>query len=377
MTSSHSTISVRYTGVLGRFKLDVDFVAPMRGVTALFGPSGCGKTTILRCVAGLTRLQGQLVVGGDCWQDDRSFREPYRRPVGYVFQEASLFPHLSVRGNLLYGYQRARKAGVRDDIRLDDVVELLGISPLLDRATPALSGGERQRVALARVLLAQPQLLLMDEPLSALDRITKEDIFPYFEALHASLSLPVLYVSHDIHEIERLADTMVLLDSGRVVAAGPLNDVLSDSRLPLARGREAATVLEARVEKFDAQDCLTVLALDGATLLVPGRVGAPGELRRVRIAATDVSLALEPPSRTTIVNILPARVTALEPLDEAQINVLLTIGHHDGAPRLLARVTRRAQRVLGFRPGQDLYAQVKAASLVAPSDGLQAPTTSR
>ncbi len=376
MTRFDTTIAARYHGVLGRFELDVAFEAPMRGITALFGPSGCGKTTILRCVAGLNRLPGRLVVGGDAWQDDGNgtFRQPYQRSVGYVFQEASLFAHLSVRKNLLYGYRRALKAGTPEDVRLDDVVGLLGIAHLLDRATGALSGGERQRVALGRALLAQPRLLLMDEPLSALDRMTKEEILPYFEALHTSLSVPVLYVTHDISEIERLADYMVLLDAGRVVAAGPLSDLLADSRLPVARGAQAATVLEARVGAFLAQDALTTLDIDGETLLSPGRIGEEGSTHRVRIAATDVSLAIGRPSQTTILNVVPVRVKDIQPLDDAQINVLVTIGHRDGGPKLLARVTRRAQRVLAFGPGQDVYAQIKAVSLVASSQRRAAST---
>jgi molybdate transport system ATP-binding protein len=370
MNRSDSTISARYAGVLGSFALDVAFEAPMRGITALFGPSGCGKTTILRCVAGLSRLPGRLVVGGETWQDHASgiFREPHERPVGYVFQESSLFPHLSVRRNLLYGHRRALKRGAAEAIRLDDVVGLLGIKPLLDRATGALSGGERQRVALGRALLAQPRLLLMDEPLSALDRMTKDEIFPYFEALHASLSIPVLYVSHDISEVERLADSMVLLDAGRVVAVGPLGEVLTDSRLPIARSAEASTVLEACVGAFDPGDALTTLAIDGGTLLVPGRVGKEGGSYRVRIAATDVSLAVDRPSPTTILNILPVRVNDIQPVGEAQINVVVTIGHRDAGPKLLVRVTRRARQMLGFGPGQDVYAQIKAVSLVASSE---------
>jgi molybdate transport system ATP-binding protein len=369
MNKSSATISVRYAGVLGSFGLDVAFEVPMRGITALFGPSGCGKTTILRCVAGLNRLPGRLVVGADVWQDDANgqFREPHERAVGYVFQEASLFAHLSVRGNLLYGHRRALKGGAAEEIRLDGVVDLLGLRPLLDRATGALSGGERQRVALGRALLAQPRLLLMDEPLSALDRMTKEEILPYFEALHATLSIPVLYVSHDISEIERLADTMVLLDSGRVIAAGPLSELLTDSRLPIARSPEASTVLEARVGAFDASDGLTTFDVGGEALLVARRVGEAGTARRVRIAATDVSLAVDRPSVTTIMNIVPVRVKHIEPLDEAQINVVVTIGHREGGPKLLVRVTRRAQRLLGFGPGQDVYAQIKAVSLVASS----------
>ena len=370
MNRADATISARYGGVLGSFALDVAFEAPMRGITALFGPSGCGKTTILRCVAGLSRLPGRLVVGAEVWQDHATgkFREPHERPVGYVFQESSLFPHLSVRRNLLYGHRRALRQGTTEEIRLDDVVELLGIAPLLDRANGALSGGERQRVALGRALLAQPRLLLMDEPLSALDRMTKEEIFPYFEALHAALSIPVLYVSHDISEIERLADYMVLLDAGRVIAVGPLSELLADSRLPIARGAEAATVLEARVGGFDPGDALTTLAVGGETLLAPGRFGETGSRHRVRIAATDVSLAADRPSLTTILNIVPVRVIDIQAVGEAQINVVLTIGHRDGGPKLLARVTRRAQQILRFAPGQDVYAQIKAVSLIASSE---------
>jgi molybdate transport system ATP-binding protein len=206
----------------------------------------------------------------------------------------------------------------------------------------------------------------MDEPLAALDRMSKEEILPYFEALHASLSIPVLYVSHDIYEVERLADHMVLLDSGRVMAAGSLNELLSDTRLPLARSREASTVLEARVGPYSPEDGLTQLVVGGEELLLPRRAGNEGSVERVRIAASDVSLAIDRPSQTTILNVLPVRVQQIEPLDEAQINVLLTIGHREGGPRLLARVTRRAQRVLGFRPGQDIYAQIKAVSLIGP-----------
>src|SRR5215831_13179171 len=263
MNKSAAMISARYAGVLGSFELDVAFEVPMRGITALFGPSGCGKTTILRCVAGLNQMPGRLVVGSEVWQDDVAGKslKPHERAVGYVFQEASLFGHLSVRGNLRYGYRRALKNGIAETIRFDDVVELLGIGYLLDRATGELSGGERQRVALGRALLAQPRLFLMDEPLSALDRMTKEEIFPYFEALRASLSIPVLYVSHDILEIERLADHMVLLDAGQVIAAGPLNELLADTRLPIARSREASTVLEAHIGSYSAEDSLTTLNL--------------------------------------------------------------------------------------------------------------------
>src|SRR5262249_16143051 len=252
MTQPAPQISVKFKGNLGKFALDVAFEAPLHGITALLGPSGSGKSTVLRCVSGLSRLSGELRLGEEVWQDLRgTFLWPHDRAIGYVFQEASLFPHLSVRKNLLYGHQRALKAGASEEIRLDDVVGLMGISNLLDRATAALSGGERQRVAIARALLAQPRLLLMDEPLSSLDRQNKEEILPYFEALHDTLSIPILYVSHDIADVERLADFLVLLEHGRVIASGPITEVLADGRLSIARAPEAAAIVEGFVKGFD------------------------------------------------------------------------------------------------------------------------------
>jgi len=369
MKPAEETISVRYAGVVGTFNLDVTFDVPARGITALYGPSGCGKTTLLRCVAGLIHLTGHLTVAGQTWQDDVTGRylAPHERPVGYVFQEASLFPHLSVRGNLRYGHRRALKKGAAEHVRFDNVVQLLGIKPLLDRATGDLSGGERQRIALGRALLAQPQLLLMDEPLSALDRMTKEEILPYFKVLRDSLSVPVFYVSHDISEIEELADHLVLLDAGSLLAAGPLCEVLADSRFPIARSPEASTVLEARISLYDATDGLTVLDINGEALFLPRRGGKEGRTQRVRVAATDVSLAVDRPSKTTILNVLPVRVRDIHSLDCGQMNVVVTIGHREGGPLLLARITRRAQRVLRFVHGQDVYALIKAVSLMGSS----------
>jgi molybdate transport system ATP-binding protein len=365
MTPPTPIISVTFKGTLGKFELNVNFAVPMRGITALFGPSGSGKTTILRCISGLTHLPGDLSVGDQIWQSKTTFLAPHHRPIGYVFQEASLFAHLSVRNNLVYGRQRALKTGASEEIRFDDVVSLMGLGRLLDRATAALSGGERQRVAIGRALLSQPRLLLMDEPLSALDRTSKEEILPFFEALHQTLSIPILYVSHDISEVERLADVLVLLEDGRVTVAGPLADVLVEGSLPISRTPEAATVVEASVKAFDPQYGLTELALDRETLLVPGRVGEVGKGRRLRIAAADISLAPERPSRTSILNVFPVRVKTIHPINEAQVNVVVTIGHCDDGTKLLARISKRALETLGFAQGQDVYAQVKAVSLIA------------
>ncbi|WP_448203285.1 molybdenum ABC transporter ATP-binding protein [Azospirillum sp. sgz302134] len=358
-------LEARFHGALGAFTLDVAFAAPARGVTALFGPSGCGKTSVLRCVAGLQRLGGHVVLNGEVWQDGRSFRPTHKRPIGYVFQEASLFPHLSVRSNLLYGHRRTVGRGVPETIRLEEVVDLLGLGRLLDRSPENLSGGERQRVGVGRALLSQPSLLLMDEPLAALDRFSKEEILPYLERLHGVLPIPVLYVSHDIAEVERLADHLVLLREGRVVASGPLQDLQADPSLPIARMPEAGVTLTATVEQHEPEYGLTALALPGGRLMVPGNLGEAGAERRVRIAATDVSLARQPPSGSTILNALPARIVAAERQDEVQVMAVVALGEDGQGARMLARVTRKSWDMLGLAPGQPVFAQIKGAALVS------------
>ncbi len=269
---------------------------PATGVTAIFGPSGCGKTTVARCLAGLQYLPGSFcAIDGEIWQDPSTFRKAHQRPIGYVFQEASLFSHLSVRRNLLYGAPRDVNASGPDDIGFDEVIELLGLAKLLDRSPHNLSGGERQRVAIGRALLSQPKLLLMDEPLSALDRLTKNEILPFLERLHERLSLPVIYISHDMSEIERLADHLILMQHGKVVGAGPLQVLQSDPSLPLAGAREAAVSLDATVEAHDAAYGLLTLRVAGGRLLVPAPPVAAGKRQRLRIAASDVSIARAAP----------------------------------------------------------------------------------
>ncbi|MGZ8407379.1 MAG: molybdenum ABC transporter ATP-binding protein [Caulobacteraceae bacterium] len=355
-------IAARFTARLGSFALDTAFEAPGSGVTALFGSSGCGKTTVLRCMAGLARLDnGHLAINGDVWQDGRRFTPPHRRPVGYVFQEASLFPHLSVRNNLRYGLKRAKVA--RTSISFDDVVDLFGIGRLFDRAPTLLSGGERQRVAIGRALLSQPRLLLMDEPLSALDRFSKDEILPYLERLHGTLSIPVIYVSHDIAEVERLADTLVVMKDGRVQAAGPLHAVLANPTLPLARMPEAATVLETKVESIDTVYGLTEVSVPGGRLLVPGDVGSKGARRRVRVLASDISLGRHFPVDTTILNALPARIIHGAPTADHQMTVFLALGTDGDGATLLARISRKSWDVLGFKPGDAVVARVKGVAL--------------
>ncbi|KAA0677214.1 molybdenum ABC transporter ATP-binding protein [Azospirillum brasilense] len=361
------SLSVHFHGTLGQFALDVAFEAPGRGITALFGPSGCGKTSVLRCAAGLQRLNGRFALDGDVWQEGRTFRPTHKRPIGYVFQEASLFPHLSVRTNLLFGHRRTVGRGVPEHIHLNDVVDLLGLGHLLDRSPAHLSGGERQRVGVGRALLSQPRLLLMDEPLAALDRFSKEEILPYLERLHGVLSVPVLYVSHDIAEVERLADHLVLLRQGRVVAAGPMQELQADPTLPIARMPEAGVTLPAVVAGREDAYGLTLLRLDGGHLLVPGDLGPQGTARRARIAASDVSLARNPPEGSTILNALPARIVAAERQDEVQMMAVVALGEEGRGARMLARVTRKSWDALGLSPGQPVYAQIKGVALVQES----------
>ncbi len=357
-------IEVTFRGGLGAFTLDAAFSAPATGITALFGPSGCGKTAVLRCLAGLTHLPGSnCAVGGAVWQDDKTFLPTWRRPIGYVFQEASLFPHLSVRRNLLYAAGIAPPRGSPQAIGFDEAIELLGLENLLERSPRNLSGGERQRVAIGRALLSQPKLLLMDEPLSALDRLTKDEILPFLERLHERLLLPVVYVSHDMAEVEHLADHLVLMESGRVIASGPLATLQSDPELPLAINRDAAVNFDAVVTNYDAAYGLLSLRIDGGELVVPAAPFARGAHRRLRIAASDVSLLVSPQQRSSILNALPVRVIARRPIGENEMIVVLGLGLEGAGAQLLARVTRLSWDRLELQEGKDIWAQVKGVSL--------------
>jgi molybdate transport system ATP-binding protein len=370
MNARAAIIRAMFRGTLGKFRLDVAFDVPATGVTGLFGPSGCGKTSVLRGMAGLLRLrEGFVAIDGDVWQDGPLFRPTHQRPVGYVFQEASLFPHLSVKNNLLYGAPGGRPPQGAGLIGFDEVAELLGLGPLLDRAPRNLSGGERQRVAVGRALLSQPKLLLMDEPLSALDRQTKDEILPFLERLHASLSLPILYVSHDMAEVDRLADHLVLMEAGRVRAAGPLGALQSDPSLPLAAARDAGVSLGAVVAEYDAAYGLATLRVDGGRFIVPSPPAAKGERRRLRIAAGDVSLTQQPTTSSTILNILPVRILSASPLGESEVLAVLRLGPgSDTGTRILARVTRRSWEHLGLAEGMEIYAQIKGVAIAPRPD---------
>jgi molybdate transport system ATP-binding protein len=363
-------IQAVFAGDLGGFRLDASFSAPSAGVTAIFGPSGCGKTTVVRCMAGLHHLPGSFcAIDGEVWQDQSTFRKPYQRPIGYVFQEPSLFTHLSVKKNLLYGAPRNAKPRGADVIAFDETVELLGLGKHLERSPHNLSGGERQRVAIGRALLSQPKLLLMDEPLSALDRATKAEILPFLERLHERLSLPVIYISHDMAEIERLADHLILMQHGKVIGAGPLQVIQSDPSLPLASIREAAISLDARVEAYDPSDGILTLQVEGGRLLVPASFVTVGKRQRLRISASDVSLAREAPEASSILNILPARIVSKSRLGPGEVIVVLALGANGCGVRLLARITLRSWDLLELAEGVDIFAQVKGVSLVSGAEG--------
>jgi len=354
-----SGIAARFCLEWPGFVLDVDLQMPARGVTALFGPSGSGKTSLLRCIAGLERgAAGRLVVNGELWQDANTFVPPHQRALGYVFQEASLFPHLSVLANLLYGRRRSKDAA---RVSLDHAIELLGISALLPRKPEHLSGGERQRVAIARALATGPRLLLMDEPLAALDTARKQEILPYLERLHAELEIPLLYVSHAPDEVARLADHMVVLAAGRVVTSGALSTTLTRLDLPAQLGDEKAAVLAGTVGEVDSQWHLVRIDFDGGSVWTRDQGLAAGHPVRVRIAARDVSLALEKPEQSSIQNLLPGVVDALGD-DEYPGQLLVRV--RVGGVLLLASLTRRAAAALDIRPGQAVWVQVKSVALM-------------
>ena len=355
-------IRARFAIAYPGFHLDVDLQLPASGVTALFGPSGSGKTTCLRAIAGLERPRGgYLSVDDEVWQDDaKNVLVPtHRRALGYVFQEASLFPHLSVRGNLEYGLRRASSEGREGELQA--TAQLLGIDSLLDRSPDRLSGGEKQRVAIARALLTRPRLLLLDEPLASLDLRRRSEILPYLERLHDELKIPSIYVSHMPDEVARLADYLVLLDNGMVIASGPLQETLARLDLPSTFTDDAGVFIEATFGGHDAADDLTRLNFSGGTIYVPRRAQTIGGKVRCRIEARDVSLTLEKQTGTSILNIIPAVVVDMAPTEHAaQVLVRLDAA---GTP-LLARITQRSWNALGLAPGSRVWAQVKTVVLI-------------
>jgi len=361
--AAKTTIEARFHVTRGDFKFDTELLVPARGVTALFGESGSGKTTLLRAVAGLeANPGGYLRVGESVWQDGEHFVPVHRRALGYIFQETSLFTHLSVRGNLEFSLKRApRVNGEGEKVGFSEAVELLGIERLLHRAVGQLSGGERQRVAIARALLRNPRLLLMDEPLTGLDLRARNEILPFIERLHAELSIPVLYVSHAPDEVARLADHLVLLDKGCIIATGPIDDMLTRLDLPLAHGDQAEALIEAVVAAHDDDFGLTLLDFPAGQFSVPKKDLKIGESVRLRILARDVSLTLERQAETSILNIFPATVEAISEENESQNLIRLDAQ----GVSVLSQVTRKSTAALGLVPGKRVYVQAKSIALLA------------
>lgn len=342
------------------FSLDVDLTLPSKGVTALFGPSGSGKTTLLRCVAGLARAeQGCLSVNGQTWQSDRLFLPTHKRPLGYVFQESSLFPHLTAQGNLNYAVNRASVANA--NVLYDRVIAVMGIESILSRYPGQLSGGERQRVAIARALLIQPQILLMDEPLARLDMERKQEILPYLEKLRTHFDIPILYVSHSMDEVARLADYVVMLETGRVVAQGALGEVFSRIDLSLPVGEDVGVVWHGQVVERNDQWHLARFASAKDVLWVRDAGDYVGNEVRLRILARDVSLTLTEHHDSSILNRLSVRITGITQ-DKDEAMVLVQLQTH--ANCLIARLTQRSAAHLQLKVGQQLWAQVKSVAIV-------------
>ncbi len=345
------------------FKLGVNLSLPGDGVTVLFGPSGSGKTTLLRCVAGLERAHGLVQIKGEAWQDSArgSWVPTHARDLGYVFQEASLFEHLSVKKNLEFGMKRVRKAGGK--AALDASISLLGIEGLLDRSPQSLSGGERQRVSIARALATQPSILLLDEPLASLDVARRQEILPWLDRIHQQLRMPVLYVTHSMEELTRLADHVVLLDRGSVRGHGPVAKVLSDPVFASAVGGDAGVILQGIVRSHDLAYHLTGLDTDGGTLWVRSRSYSIGDQVRVHVHANDVSLATQEPKDSSIQNVLKGTIQSIHD-DVHPSSALVTV--QCGTQSVLARITRRSVAGLNLSMGIEVWVQVKIQAISEP-----------
>lgn len=356
------TISVSLRQSKPGFDLDISFEAT-NGVTALFGPSGSGKTTVVDLVAGLeTPQSGRIVLGDETVLDTvRGINVPrHKRGVGYVFQDARLFPHLNVAGNIAFG---ARFTGDRrQPVALDDVVSLLGLEHLMERRPSSLSGGEAQRVGIARALMAAPRILLLDEPLAALDAPRRREILPYLEGIRDRFAIPMLYVSHAVSEVARLASTVVVLDHGHVLRVGSPGEVLSDPAAPLG---EAGALIDARVVEHDLRDGLTTLASSSGSLFIPLIAAEIGDTVRLRVSASDILISRTPPTGLSALNSLAATVEAVQAVDATGANVQLRAGDD----RLLALLTRRSVRELGLEPGVRCVALIKSMRVGAEDVG--------
>jgi molybdate transport system ATP-binding protein len=344
---------------LESFMLDANFSIPDRGITVVFGPSGSGKTTLLRAIAGLEKSDdGFLKIGDSVWQKGENFLPTHKRQIGYVFQDAALFDHLDVKGNLNFVIKRA--IGLKEDF-IESIHNLLEIKTLLNRKTTQLSGGERQRVAIARALLTNPKILLLDEPLSALDLKRKNEILPYLDSIHNDLEIPILYVTHSQDEMSRLADHLLLIEDGNIVGSGPVNDMLTRFDMPLSHGGDAVSIIEAEVLKRDSEFNLMHLDFLGGQFIVPDN-GFPVQTKvRIRVVARDVSLTKSKQVDTSILNIFPAMVQEIVNEGEAQVMVRLQIKD----TILLACITRKSSYKLRLEKGSEVFVQVKSVAILS------------
>ncbi len=360
---NQGAISAKLNIVYDDFQLQANLVLPSRGVTVLFGHSGCGKTTCLRAIAGLARVeQGDVRVNDEHWQswDGNLFVPTFERRIGYVFQEPSLFPHLNVDQNLAYAEKRVK--GQALVFKRESILPLLGIDRLLNRYPMQLSGGEKQRVAIARALLTQPQLLLMDEPLSALDHARKQEFLPYLERLQKMWDLPIIYVTHSVQELARLADHVVLFAQGNIIASGSAQQLMSDAQFSHLFGEEMGSVFDMVVKRRCEKYAMTELGCDNVTLYVPREIGNIGERQRCRILASDVGIALEEPVSTTVLNRLPAKIVEIEK-KSIQSGEVLTVLELDNQQRLLARISLQSQHELNLQVGKRVWALIKAVAI--------------
>ena len=344
---------------LESFTLDANFSIPDRGITVVFGPSGSGKTTLLRAIAGLEKSDdGFLKIGDSVWQKGEDFLATHKRQIGYVFQDAALFDHLDVKGNLNFVVKRA--IGLKEDF-IESIHNLLEIKTLLNRKTTQLSGGERQRVAIARALLTNPKILLLDEPLSALDTKRKNEILPYLDSIHNDLEIPILYVTHSQDEMSRLADHLLLIEDGNIIGSGPVNDMLTRFDMPLSHGGDAVSIIEAEVLKRDSEFNLMHLDFLGGQFIVPDN-GFPVQTKvRIRVVARDVSLTKSKQVDTSILNIFPAMVQEIVNEGEAQVMVRLQIKE----TILLACITRKSSYKLRLEKGSEVFVQVKSVAILS------------
>ena len=344
------------------FDVTIDLRLPAQGVTVLFGASGSGKTSVLRCVAGLERAQSGVVrIGDETWQDDARgvFVPTWRRSLGYVFQESSLFAHLDVRGNVEFGLRRMRSQ--QGQQTLDEAIDLLGIRDLLHRRPQQLSGGERQRVAIARAIATRPQLLLLDEPLASLDLARRREILPWLERLRDELSMPMLYVTHSADEVARLADQLVVLERGRITASGPVAQVMSSIVNPVLDAEDTGALLTGQVAQLDAQWHLARVDFAGGSVWIRDTGLRPGQAVRIRILARDVSIASTEPRNSSIQNQLPCTIDSIS-ADTHPSQALVRLRCGDSV--LLARITRRAVEALALTESRPVWAQVKSVALI-------------